>query len=260
MRMGFQKAKLRMRPAPARSWLVGAMIAGALPAGGIELDFSAADYATISGGTVEVGVAIAYEAGETPGLFSYGVRLVTSGSGSTVATSVQVPAELDFTAFRPGATKDLSAGVNGVKGNTRFTGQEFAGYRGTWLATFTLRGIAPGVVDLGLEIFRTVGSSEDVFVSTDGTVLDDEITFGSATLTVAPAPALEITRLDVGRVRVRFATVAGLRYFLRRSEDLVDWELIAETAEGASGGGTFEFSTSASDRVFFRLDVLPDGA
>jgi hypothetical protein len=222
----------------------------------IGVDFTQTQFAVPAGERIEVTVEIGLADGQE--LFSYGVRLVVGGR-AVVVTSVAVPAELDFTAFRPGATVDLSPGVHGVKGNTRFTGQEFAGYSGTWLATFTLIGIEPGQVDLGLEIFRTVGSSEDVFVATDGTVLDDEIAFGSASLTVAAAPALEITRLDAGRVRVRYAMVAGLRYFLRRSEDLEDWELIAETVKGSTEGATLEFTTDTSGRAFYRLDVLPDG-
>lgn len=232
-----------------------AVLAGGL-ADAIEVNFSSPVYAVPVGDTVQVQVEIALDPYDD--LFSYGVRLVTGGPGRVVVTSVEVPAELDYTAFATGATKDLSPGVTGVKGNTLFTEDAAQPYVGTLLATFTLEGVRPGEVDLGLEFYRTVGLSEDVFLSTDGTVLDPFITFGAATLTVAVAPRLELTRLDHGGLLVSYGMVAGLRYVLRSSPDLQDWEVMAETVGRAATRVAFEVPGDRGRRTFFQLEMVKD--
>lgn len=245
------------------SWLLKLLVPVVLSgstavASAMEVRFARDSYEVVAGGEATVEVVMEFGPGEMPDdIFSYGVRLVTAGDGGVLARSVAVPAELNFSGFLVGAMVDLSPGVMGVKGNTQFVDGGFQAYTGPLLATFTLVGLEPGVVDLGLEIYRTLGASEDVFVAADGTKLDETITFGSATLTVGGAPELVITRGDPGRVRVSYAMDAGLRYILRRSEDLEAWEVVAETVGGPASEASFEFSTSPADRAFFQLEAVP---
>ena len=50
----------------------------------------------------------------------------------------------------------------------------------------------------------------------------------------------------------------GWRYFLRRSENLEDWDLVAETAGGLASSTSLEFPVEGAEAVFFRLEVAPD--
>jgi hypothetical protein len=127
------------------------------------------------------------------GLFSYGLRLAFPSSAFSVASdAIVVPAPLDFNGvLGPGALKQVDLGGLGVKGTIRLDPLARA-YREALLATFNLdtKAVNPGQnFALGLEIFRTIGSTETVFVDGEGMPLDDRIAFGSAVVTIVPEPS-----------------------------------------------------------------------
>ena len=125
------------------------------------------------------------------GLFSYGLRLTFNSIDAHVedTTQINVPPELDFNGFDAGAIKDLGDGFAAVKGT--IDAVAFEPYYGTLLATVSITdltppNLAPDYYTMNMEIYRTLGPSEQVFLDFTGECLDDVITFESATVIVAP--------------------------------------------------------------------------
>jgi hypothetical protein len=128
------------------------------------------------------------------GLFSYGVQLALpqgkvqpAGSGSIV-----VPTPLDFNGtMGPGASRQVQADLLGVRGTVDF-GAVNAAYKGVLLTTFNLKNQAGAgqTYTLTLDIYRTLGPSETVFVDGLGTDLDSLLAFGSALVVVVPEPSV----------------------------------------------------------------------
>jgi hypothetical protein len=66
------------------------------------------------------------------------------------------------------------------------------GYADPTLVTFSMTDLsrtAGKSYQLRLGLFRTLGPTESVFVSGNGEKLDDELTFGTATVEIIPEPA-----------------------------------------------------------------------
>ena len=135
------------------------------------------------------------------GLFSYGVRIVDESRQITfAANAIIVPPPLDFNGvFGAGAFKESSASSIAVKGTVNTAGPDVKPYSLPLIATFS----SPQFISEGsstrltLEFFRTLGSTETLFVDGLGNDLDSQIVFGSTTITVVPEPST-VALLSVG--------------------------------------------------------------
>ena len=165
----------------------------AMGQGTFRVHFDQATYAVTPQGTVAVGVVI--DPTPSAGLFSFGLKVTFNEALARIesATAVSVPPPIDFNGVAgPGALRVLASGSVGVKGTVDFFVSPIPAYDGALLATITLRDLSGRIgtaSPLNLEIFRTLGPSESVFVDGAGTVLDERLEFGAVTLTVIPEPA-----------------------------------------------------------------------
>ena len=145
---------------------------------------------------VVLDLTIDYEAGESGSLFSYGARVDLNGTGLVNFVSLSIPAELDFSGPNgPGATTDLSPGVLGVKGTVEALNPPITAYSGSLLAQYRFRFPEVGEFTFTPSEFNTLGPTEDLFVTGDGQVLDDALTFQSVTVTVVPEPSVGVLGL-----------------------------------------------------------------
>ncbi|MDH7503458.1 MAG: hypothetical protein QHJ82_12210 [Verrucomicrobiota bacterium] len=153
----------------------------------VPIGFDAARYQALLGETIPVRIEL--KSTLPVGLFSYGLRLVYAPElgGVGGVSAISVPPELDFDGvLGPGARKEAGAGFGAVKGTVDFFASPARFYSGNLLAVFDLTCVRLGEYVLGLEIHRTIGPTETVFVRGDGVPLDDFVRFGTATLTVIP--------------------------------------------------------------------------
>lgn len=194
------------------AWLCIAFGTGAQGALSIRADQQ--DYSISPGDTFSVRVLLDANDATLPedtlpdGLFSYGLKLTFDPAEASVVDSsaIHVPAALDFSGVGPGAIRNVGSGFAAVKGNVSFS--TFVPYDGTTLATFQVKdlgGMAPYV--LGIEIYRTLGPSEAVFVDGQAVVLDSALSFRTSSVTPVPEPGVAGLLL-VGLVAV---SAAGLR-------------------------------------------------
>jgi len=146
---------------------------------------------TTPGAPLNVTLSIAYETDEPMDLFSYGVKLFgTSNADHILFDSVQPVASLDFNGVAgDGALVAIMAGEAGVKGTVNLANDPLQIYQGSELATFTLSVGAAGNYELTSDFFNTLGPTEAIFVSGDGTQLDPLLAFSKATITVIPEPS-----------------------------------------------------------------------
>jgi hypothetical protein len=227
---------------------------------GAVLSFAKETYVISPGETVALEVRIIRNPTDEPDeLFSYGLRLTHQAGGSLSVTGITVPTPLDFFQLSAGAFIDLSESVIGVKGNVEFS--PLVPYTGELLATFEISFDAVGEYEIGLDIFNTLGPTEQVFLSGDGTVLDDTITFGSTTVRVVDGEQIRPV-LAIGRsgatgddVDLRFPTIVGFTYTAQRSDDLEDWTGLV-TSEGDGEEFFFrDLGGGAARRAFYRVTV-----
>ena len=206
-------------------WLLGVE-----QAKGVIIGFVEQEVFLVKGSARALHVEITYGAGDPANdLFSYGVRAVPSGLGDAKLEGISVPGELDYLGLRSGALIDKSPGVMGVKGNAGvFQGP----YAGSLLATYNFRFPSAGEFVLKLDLFRTLGPGEDVFLAGDATRLDDLITFRPVTIRVVARPKITISLLgnEARDARLIFPTARGWGYTLQFSEDLVAWRPLTTTA------------------------------
>jgi len=138
------------------------------------------------------------------GIFSFGIRFLHDPADAPFLSdlAIQVPVELDFDGVNgAGAARYFGAGWGGVKGTVDFDANPIEYYTGTLLAVFQWTPPKPGSFLLTLEILRTLGPTEQVFVAGDGTVLDSQLQFGSARVLVIPEPG-PMVLLGLGVVAV----------------------------------------------------------
>lgn len=237
------------------------------------VSFARDDYVVLQGDSICLDVVIRFEPGDpgTPDLFSYGVRVAPSSIVGLSVDSIDVPAELNFNGFAPGALKDLDPNVIGVKGNVRVP--PGAPYTGVLIATFELTFQALGQFVMDLALFEILGPSEDVFLTGNGITLDDVITFAGATVSVVESIEItEVVQPEISLpsfpapfapgagVEVRFRTAYGLHYILQTSLDLIHWTDVGPVVIG--DGCVFEFvhldAGSALER-FYRVIVTAPG-
>ncbi len=158
--------------------------------GFIDVRFDRAEYVVVPASTIAVTIELGSAIPE--GLFSYGVRLVyDSILGRMVnENDIFVPPPLEYNGAQgPGAIRAVGDGFAAVKGTVDALTIPAVYYTGSELATFNVAALAPGDYALSLEIFRTLGPTESVFVSGTGAVLDSQLRFGTAILHVVPEPA-----------------------------------------------------------------------
>jgi len=155
--------------------------------------FEQVSYLAILGETVPVRIEI--KSTLPVGLFSYGLRLVYAPEMGRVESvnGIYVPAELDFDGVMgPGARREVGDGFGAVKGTVDFFADPAKFYTGKLLAAFDLTCEHAGDYLLELELYRTIGPTETVFVAGDGISLDEMLEWGTATIVVIPEvkPAL----------------------------------------------------------------------
>jgi hypothetical protein len=200
------------------------------------------------------------------GLFSYGVRLIPDTTDSLSVIDVGVPPPLDFFGVTPGALVESSPSLIGVKGNINIFADPMVPYGGELLATIKLSFAAIGEYRIDLDFLRTVGPNEQIFLSGDGTVLDDAITFGAVTVRVLDEaqilPLVAVGRSGAGGedVDVSFPTIRGLTYTIQACDDLVNWTDL-ETIVGDGDEFLFHDPARGSERRrFYRVVATTDGS
>gem|GEM_PF-7090882 len=217
----------------------------------LEVALKAPEAALVAGQAAEFSVELRYAAGETPDLFSFGVRLLPTTTVALRAEAIEVVPELDHSGFAGGALvslPDLAA-----KGNVALPNGPPPPYAGTELFRIRLVPLRAGVLELELDLYRTAGPEEDVFVTTSGLTLDDEITFVPTTMEVLEAPRLVLRRIPgEPRLELQFGIVPGYRSRVLHSDDLSAWQ----TLSTAVGDGSVVIHHDLTDRPtgFFRLD------
>lgn len=150
------------------------------------------------------------------GLFSYGVRLTFPSISLAAAPSdaITVPAPLDFNGvLGVGALKQIESNLMAVKGTVR-PDPLVEAYKSELLAIFNLQITGARLGDsipLELDIFRSIGTTETVFVDGEGNDLDSRITFGSAVVTIVPEPSTLLLLALPMVVGVMFCRGAGSR-------------------------------------------------
>ncbi len=180
-----------------RFFAAGLSVAGAIllatssvGADAVNVGFDQASYQVAPGQAYSVNVVLP---ALPNGLFSYGIRLILPAGKALAAASdsVVVPAPLNFNGTAgAGALKEIGADALGVKGTVDFE-TIAASYHGTLLATFNLQNVAAAgqTYSLSLDLFRTLGATETLFVDGAGVPLDQSIALGSALVVVIPEPS-----------------------------------------------------------------------
>lgn len=138
------------------------------------------------------------------GVVSYGVSLGFDPSVFRVDPgSLHVPPELDFNGIvGPGALREVGPGYAAIKGTVDLLTANLVRYDASLIAVF---GLVPLRREIGLsgslslDLYRTLGPGESVFVGGDGSVYDSQLSFGTATFTFVPEPsATHLFGLGIG--------------------------------------------------------------
>ena len=192
-------------------WAIGvALPLSAVGQGTFRVRFDQTSYVVTPESTLTVGIVI----DPTPlsGLFSYGMKVVFDEAFARVeaASAISVPPPLDFNGvLGPGADRSAGSGFGAVKGTVDFFLSPPQSYGGSLLANVSIKNLvneAGLTYPLSIEIYRTLGPSESVFVNGAGQALDSQVTFGSALVHVVPEPSglvLMILGLAGGRLKQR---------------------------------------------------------
>lgn len=141
-------------------------------------------------------------------LFSFGVVVFAEDPGSSDSISfdaVNVPPALDFDGVNgDGARIALEEGFAGAKGTVDVGLDPLVGYDAPRLATFTATFAQEGTFTLRPDLYNTLGPTEAIFVTLEGGVLDDSLTFETMSVTVIPEPrSLVLLLLAAGGAALR---------------------------------------------------------
>jgi hypothetical protein len=162
------------------------------------LHFDSPSYSVTPGGTLTVNVVYDTDPntpGDQPipgGLFSEGLKVLFPSAGASVASTSDfvLPSALNSNGIGGAADESAGPGFAGGAGAEDLSAN--SGYAGTVLATVTLQDLATtGTYTLSLDKYYP---SKANFVSyADGSTLDPQLSFGTATVTVTssavPEPA-----------------------------------------------------------------------
>jgi len=149
-------------------------------------------------------VSLIVEPPPPAGLVSYGVRMnFDPGVFRTDPGLMRVPGALDFNGIAgAGALLDAGLGYATAKGTVDLLGASLRPYDSALIAVV---GLVPTRREVGLTGTLSLGlypafePGEAVFVGGDGTVLDADLGFGTATFTLIPEPSgLPLMGLGVG--------------------------------------------------------------
>jgi hypothetical protein len=120
--------------------------------------------------------------------FGVGVHFNFTNAGITNLSAIKVPPALDFNGVAgSGAAKAVSADFASAKGTVNFLNLPQQSYAGSLLATFEVTDKSAGSHTLRVGFFNTLGVTEEIFTTGDGSVLDPKITFGSALVNYRPS-------------------------------------------------------------------------
>ncbi len=160
----------------------------------INLRFAKSSYGVLAGTklllevNLDTNAIVDGEQGIPSGLFSFGIKITFPTSlGEVVSVAdITVPEELNSDGLNGPAAKAIGAGFAAVKGALPLSAT--AGYTGAHLASFNLttNHQAVGSFAIGLEIYRTNGNNENVYIAypvppaSEAIVLDDRLVFASA--------------------------------------------------------------------------------
>ena len=123
-------------------------------------------------------------------------------------TSFQVVEALDFDGvLGEGSRQGFGDDFAGVKGTVDVFADPVEYYEGLLLTTVNITYNLPGDYHIGLGIYNTLGPSESVFVTGNGTTLDDDLTFAGTQIIVVPEP---------GTMGLLLLASTLLWFFLRR--------------------------------------------
>ena len=123
------------------------------------------------------------------GLFSYGVRLEFDPASGRTDTVFEAVDPLNFNGvLGEGALQDSGEDWVGIKGTVDIFQDPVNFYDDILVTTVHVTYDIPGDYNISLGIFNTLGPTEEIFVDGEGTVLDDNLSFGSARVTVIPEP------------------------------------------------------------------------
>lgn len=228
MAPGGRRVKVAKSGSRMRSLLLGTLVGLGGVAGAVDVAFEHDVYSVSAGQSLEVRVLIDYETHTPQSLFSYGMRMTASPQTGVSVTGIEVPPELDFNLLTGTAAKDLSPGVWSVTGHVSIAALPSSYYTGSLLATYTVQFSEPGTYTLGLDLNRTAGPSEEVFIDGDGVTLDGELTpMGTTQVVVGefepPILTLAEAVSPAGAIDLEFQTSNGVSYILRTSTDLAGW-------------------------------------
>jgi len=216
----------------------GHILAQVFPAEGYlyTLEFERDAYVAAPGQALQLKVGI--DPAASGGLFSYGVRL-RFGAGPIPGASLQaaVPLALDHDGPRGrGAVLQVLADGAGAKGTVDMFASPIGYYTESLLAEFSLTLPAVGEYRLELDLFNTLGPTEDIFVTGDGTVLDRVLGFGGATVRVIPEPAVPAAALGGSiLLLLRCRGVRRLRGLLANLRRSSQESVIPKLSEGGQG-------------------------
>lgn len=142
------------------------------------------------------------------GLSSYGVKLLFPSTEAIVEKLTFLEPALNFNGPQGSpAITEFGPGFAAVKGTIDFFAQPMQYFSGTRIVEFEVLNLSSGEYALSLELYRTLGPTESIFVNGGGSVLDQRLVFGSAT--VVPEPGSIIVFLLAG-------AIASSRRILRR--------------------------------------------
>jgi hypothetical protein len=192
-------------------WAIGvALPLSVVGQGTFRVRFDQTSYVVTPESTLTVGIVI--DPAPLSGLFSYGMKVVFDEAFARVeaASAISVPPPLDFNGvLGPGADRSIGSGFAAVKGTVDFFLSPPQNYGGSLLANISVKNLvneAGQTYPLSIEIYRTLGPSESVFVNGAGEALDRQLTFGTALVHVVPEPSglvLMILGLAGGRLKQR---------------------------------------------------------
>lgn len=132
------------------------------------------------------------------GLYSHGTQILLRNSSGTLAGLVRPQLSSAFAArgvsLTAGPEEQSGTGVGLLKGSVELTESPGPAQFRSEIATFVVENLPPGRYSMALDFANDLGSSEDIFVTGCGGVLDELITFGTAQVAVVqPLPVIAAT-------------------------------------------------------------------
>ena len=132
------------------------------------------------------------------GLFSYGLIVTVEGNNGLIGITTMTPRPpLAFDGIMGSGTRGVTAepGKFSAKGTANIFPPEKPNHMEPELGTLAVAALPEGTYTLRLATYNTLGPTETVFVDGQCRPLDEQLAFGTATLTVIARPEGTITAL-----------------------------------------------------------------